>query len=116
MNNRRVESRQTKEDVVFIELLASSQEGEAVSISLSSSVDRSPRGIQFSVDDPLALGVILQVSIETPEGERLKLVGEVKWCRENKEEQNYYIGFEFFDSEGTDIDVWMDLFAEGSSQ
>lgn len=110
MNNRRVESREVKEDVVYIELLASSEAGEAESIAVSSSVDRSPRGIQFSVDQPLDAGVVLQISVETVQGERLTLVGEVKWCRENKEEQNYYIGFEFFDSEGTDIDRWTAMF------
>jgi len=109
-DDRRIEYRELKEDVVFIELQASSAVSEPVRISISSSVDRSSKGIQFSVDQALELGVILQISVETLEGARLTLVGEVKWCRENVDEKNYYIGFEFFDSEGTDIDEWVLLF------
>lgn len=110
MDERRSEYRELREHAVFIELLAAEPGDKFSQVVLSSSIDRSPSGLQFSVDQQLSIGQILQISVETSRQERLTLVGEVKWCREDKAEDCYSIGFELFDSEGTDIDDWKAIF------
>ena len=100
---------------IFIEVLASSEQGkEQESILICNSIEISAGGLRVCVDEKFESGAILQLGIELPELEEpLYVVGEVRWCKPaSQPNQGYYVGFKLLDSKDTDYEIWNELLKE----
>lgn len=110
-DNRR-EFRLTGEFTVFLETLSAPPEQDFQShVVICNTMDISSNGIGLILDEPLALGIILQMYIEISDSkERFLLVAEVKWCQPSTEDEDCFnTGFELYESDGTNIIEWKKL-------
>lgn len=110
--DNRKEFRLTGEFTVFLETLSAPPEHEFQShVVICNTMDISSNGIGLMLDEPLALGLILQMYIEMSDTkERFFLVAEVKWCQPSTEDEECFnTGFELYNSDGTDIVEWKKL-------
>ena len=111
---QRQEFRLTAKEIVYIEMVSSYiDEATPSVVAISNSLDISANGICIVSDKHIAEGNIhsICVQLENPK-RRLELVAEVKWSRPTSDGKQYHIGFEFFESEGTDIEQWKEIIAE----
>lgn len=105
----RSELRLKRQELIYIEVISASFDmDDTASIVISSTVDISANGLQVSVDQPLPVGSILSLCVQTtPAGERLHLVGEVIWVKPLDEARSQFrAGFALYESDGTDILAW----------
>jgi len=102
---KRSEYRLEDEFTVYIETaaaLADSQEESRMVICKTT--DISANGIQVIFDYPLHQNSILMLCIETRQGSRFKLAGEV--IRQEVLAEKTMIGFRLIESDQTDIVLW----------
>lgn len=109
---RRRETRLDHSLVVFVEV--SSEDpvaGTAAEILACKSVDVSAGGLQAVLDRALPIGAILRLGADPPgPATPIYVVGEVRWVREQAD--GWRVGFEFYDSDGTDIIAWKQYVAD----
>lgn len=108
---RRSELRIDEQATIFIEVMSASFDNDSPpNVVICNSLDLSANGIQVAVDDEIAIGSILRLGVDLGEGkETLFLVGEAKWVRHRDGE--FFIGFELYDAENTDIGDWKETIA-----
>jgi len=69
-------------------------------------------GLQVTLEEAVTVGAILQIGVELPGANSpLYLAGEVRWCRPNEgdPDQPYSAGFKLLNSEGSDLQRWVEL-------
>ncbi len=104
------------ESRVFIELDASvdAVEGES-SVAICKTLDVSAQGMRVLLDHELQEDAYLQVGVEPPQAEGTSeatffLVAQVRWCRPaDQDEGSFLAGLALMQSEGSDIDHWVNL-------
>lgn len=108
---RRSEMRLDEQATIFLEVMSSSTDNTtSPSVVICNSLDVSANGIQVALDDSIAVGSILRLGVDLgADTETIYLVGEAKWVRQ--EDDEYKIGFELYDAEGTDIATWKESIA-----
>ena len=108
INNNRQELRLNKDETVFIETYtAHPNDKENSKMLICHSVDVSANGLKAIVDEQLPIDAIYQICVELNEtGERIFLVGQIKWQTEIQEDGGYAIGILIFESDDTDIEQW----------
>lgn len=111
-SDRRSEMRLDEQATVFVECLAADPDStEPGSIVLCQAKDVSASGLQVFMDQPVPIGSILRLCTHFREGaDDLFLVGEVRWLRQ--EVEGYWIGFQLYDSDQTDIVSWKHALAD----
>jgi hypothetical protein len=109
--DRRSELRLDEQVTIFVEVCSSdATKSSAANIIICNSLDISANGIQFEMDQAVAVGSILRIGAELHNSQQaLYLVGETKWVR--PKEDHFSIGFELYDAENTDIAGWKELVA-----
>lgn len=113
IDNKRKHSRHEKEETIFIEVLAASNQAEKDNIMLECTTrDISPDGLKIHASYPFITESILELLISFESGGyKFLLTGQVKWC-EQKNEEEYLAGFELVESEHSDFVVWRNMFKE----
>jgi Tfp pilus assembly protein PilZ len=78
-----------------------------------STVTVSRGGIRVAVDEPIAIGKILQVGIDSPQDNQiLYLTGETIWCNPTDTElPAWHVGFKLLNNSDSDIQTWYKLLA-----
>ncbi|WP_163832131.1 PilZ domain-containing protein [Spartinivicinus ruber] len=112
--DKRQEYRLTAHEVVYIQTSAASVDNtEPSRIIISNSLDISANGMRITSSEDLVIGSIYPtcVQLESPSC-RLQLVTEVKWSKKLESGNEYSIGLEIFESDGTDIQKWKEIIAE----
>ncbi|MDX9875634.1 MAG: PilZ domain-containing protein [Spongiibacteraceae bacterium] len=111
-SDRRREARLAEQAMVFVECLATEPDSSAPgSIVLCRALDMSPGGMQVLIDQAVPAGSILRLCTHLRGAtDDLFLVGEVRWQRQT--EDGYWTGFQFYDSDQTDIAAWQAALAE----
>lgn len=110
-HERRSELRIDEQATIFLEIMSASHDNSsAPNVVICNSLDLSANGIQVAMDDEIAVGSILRLGVDLPDGkDALYLVGEAKWVRRDGDQ--YLIGFELYDAENTDIAGWKEAIA-----
>ena len=75
------------------------------------SLNASREGLQVALEEEITVGAFLQIGIDLPDADNtLYLVGEVRWCLPNKDEQDSWMaGFRLLKADNSDIDRWVAL-------
>lgn len=75
------------------------------------SLNVSRGGLQVALEEELTVGAFLQISVDLPgEKDTLYLVGEVRWCLPDKDEQGaWMVGFQLLNADNSDIERWAEL-------
>lgn len=106
VEEKRSELRLNKKTTVFVEVCSAAFDNSSpANIIICNSLDISANGIQVEMDQEVAVGSILRIGAELYESQKtLYLVGEAKWVK--PAEDSFFIGFELYDAENTDIISW----------
>jgi hypothetical protein len=100
------------ESITFIELVSPGMDqSDAGKMVTCKSLDVSRRGLQVILEEEITVDTILQIGIDLPDTEDiLYLVGEVRWCRPDKDKENSWVGgFQILNANNSDIERWMNL-------
>ena len=75
------------------------------------SLDISRGGLKVLLEEEIPVGALLQLGVELPNAEEpLYLVGEVRWCLPNEEDNGTWVaGFQLMNADNSDIKHWVDL-------
>lgn len=112
-NDKRDHQRHEKEEIIYIEVLASNRQSNDDNQLLECSTkDISREGLQIQAKYPFIVNSLLEllISFDTG-GYKFLLTGEVKWVEELAENEKL-AGFQLIDSEHSDITVWRNMFLE----
>ncbi|MBV1911156.1 MAG: PilZ domain-containing protein [Kangiellaceae bacterium] len=109
----RKQTRHTREETIFIEILSASREAATDNILLECTTqDISPDGLKIRAEHPFIVDSILELLISFESGGyKFLLTGQVKWNTIN-DEGDSIAGFEIIESEHSDYLVWRNMFAE----
>ena len=104
----RQELRLDRNETIYIEVhTAYPASPENTRLLICNSLDLSANGIRAQIDEKLPTNAIYQLAVELHKtGERLHLVGQVKWLSDADDGEGFYIGLSFFESDDTDIERW----------
>ena len=109
-SERRTETRVEEEATIFLELMSEDDSGSEPTIIICHSVDLSANGIQVQIDMKVPIGSILRLVVDLDqESDPIYLVGEVRWVSEK--DDHYFVGFELYDAENTNIIGWKNIIA-----
>jgi len=110
-DSQRSESRINNPFTAYVEIFSSPQgDAQLAGLVITKTVDVSANGIQIVLDDTLPLQSILQLCLESSDGEApFMLTGEVAWLR--PQEQQMLTGFRLLESDDTDIIRWKEYIA-----
>lgn len=108
---QRSEYRLTHPFTAYVETFSAPQaDAEASGLVITKTVDISANGVQVVLDDPLPLQSILNLCLESSDGEApFMLTGEVAWMR--PQDQQTLTGFRLLESDDTDIIRWKEYIA-----
>jgi hypothetical protein len=108
IDERRLETRIDRHDKVFVEVVSAPPgELEQSQVMACKTLDVSANGVQVEVSQPLVVGSILPLCVESAQGgERFYLSAEVRWVRPGSGAGLYQIGFLLYESEQTSIAEW----------
>ncbi|WP_196138233.1 PilZ domain-containing protein [Aliikangiella sp. G2MR2-5] len=114
-DEKRKDRRHSREEKIFIEVLAASSDTASDNLMLECSTrDISKNGLKIHARFPFIQGSILELLLNFESGGyKFLLTGEVKWV-ENISDEDYLAGFELVDAEHSDYMVWQKMFAEAS--
>jgi len=109
-DSQRSECRLDNAFTAYVEIFSAPQaEGQAAGLVITKTVDVSANGIQIVLDNALPLQSILQLCLESSDGEApFMLTGEVAWLR--PQEKQMLTGFRL-ESDDTDIIRWKEYIA-----
>jgi hypothetical protein len=95
----------------FIELMGPSVDApEGAPIIMCDSVDMSQGGVRVCIDTHIDPGTILHLGLQLVGQEKpLYVVAAVRWAQQTEAGEDYYIGFELLESDGTDLELWRSL-------
>ncbi len=112
-SDKRDHLRHEKEEVVYIEVLATnSQSIDDNQLLECTTKDISKEGLQIRAKYPFIVNSLLELLISFESGGyKFLLTGEVKWV-EHLENNENLAGFQLIDSEHSDIIVWRNMFFE----
>ena len=114
-HERRLEARVGRCETIFIELFSADyDESSPAKIIICNTLDISANGLQLVIDSEVPVGSVLQLGVDLNQPkQRIHMVGEVRWCRRQlkADGDSYLLGFELYESEGTDIEIWKRLLA-----
>jgi len=110
-DSQRSECRLDNAFTAYVEIFSAPQaEGQAAGLVITKTVDVSANGIQIVLDNALPLQSILQLCLESSDGEApFMLTGEVAWLR--PQEKQMLTGFRLLESDDTDIIRWKEYIA-----
>ncbi len=111
--DKRRQKRHTKEEVIFVEVLAASSNSETDNVMLECTTeDISRDGLKIKAEYPFIVDSILELLISFEEGGyKFLLTAMVRWCKEISENE-HQAGFEIVEAEHSDFVVWRNMFAE----
>jgi len=109
-NCQRSESRLTQGFTVFLESHVAPGHSRPTGVVVTHSVDVSANGVQIALDYALPLQSLLQLCLESGDGEApFMLAGEVAWLRPGNRQT--FVGFRLLESDNTDIIRWKEYIA-----
>jgi hypothetical protein len=111
MEQRR-EPRIPKHVRFFIHVHECEEDPDMVGTSVTcEAVDFSIHGLQFKTDAQLYRGSLLDITIGigAPFGMYL-LRGEIRWVKQEEDEDDFYMGILLLDEEHMDLDKWVETF------
>lgn len=111
-NENRKQARHDREETIFIEILAASNNHSQDNLMLECSTrDISENGLKIKAEYPFIVGSILELLISFESGGyKFLLTGEVKWC-DTVDEKIVLAGFELVEAEHSDYFVWQRMFS-----
>ena len=111
-SDRRSELRIDAQATILLEVMSASYDNSSpAKVIICNSLDISANGIQIELDDKIAVGSILRLGVDLGRDiDTLYLVGEARWVHRDSEQ--YKVGFELYDAEGTDIANWKQTIAD----
>ena len=111
-NERRNNPRLMRDDRLFIQILAASENPDLVGVTLScSTLDISRQGIRLGVDleAPVGSDIELWIDVKGMAG-KFFLNGFIKWCYElDSDSTAYELGVELVDKRLTDYASWQSM-------
>ena len=109
---RREHLRLPIESRTFIELVAPRiGQDDSGRLVTCKSLNVSRGGLQVALEEELTVGAFLQIGVDLPGAkDTLHLVGEVRWCLPDKDEQgSWMVGFQLLNADNSDIERWAEL-------
>ncbi len=115
-SEKRKETRHTREEIIFIEVLAASSESDKDNLILECTTkDISADGLKIHAKYPFIIDTILELLISFESGGyKFLLTGQVKWST-CLDEGEYLAGFEVIEAEHSDFAVWRNMFVDMES-
>lgn len=109
----RRQTRHSRQETIFIEILSASKESAEDNVMLECTTqDISKDGLKIRAEYPFIVGSILELLISFESGGyKFLLTGEVKW-NEVDGSGSSLAGFELIESEHSDYLVWRNMFTE----
>lgn len=111
-NERRDNPRLMRDDRLFIQILAASENPELVGNTLScSALDISRQGIRLGVDHEAPVGSEIELWIDIKGmSDKYFLNGFIKWCYElDSDSASHELGIELIDKDLTDYAIWQEM-------
>lgn len=111
-NERRDNPRLMRDDKLFIQILAASENPALVGSTLScSALDISRQGIRLGVDHEAPVGSEIELWVDVNGmSEKYFLNGFIKWCYElDSDSASYELGIELIEKDLTDYAIWQEM-------
>jgi len=114
-SERRINPRLMRDDRLFIQILAASENPELVGCTLTcSALDISREGIRLGVDNEAPVGSEIELWVDIKgNANKYYLNGFIKWCYElDSDSAEFELGIELNDKDLTDFRVWQEMVDE----
>lgn len=110
MNDKRQSERRNCQEDVYLEITSLNEEGDYVDqVIACETVDMSSTGLKLYVNEAIVSGTVLDLCVNYKSANRkFFLTAEVKWVTPLADEGWYFVGFELYEADNTDIQAWAD--------
>jgi hypothetical protein len=107
-NEKRRAKRKPFQEDVFLELTTLNDEGDYVDkVVPCETVDLSRIGLKLYVNQAIVSGTVLDLCVNfKAEQRKFFLTAEVKWVQPLVDDGWYFVGFELYEAENTDYELW----------
>lgn len=105
---RRIIKRWLRSEAVSVQLMqAYCEDTCATQVIRTQTLDVSVRGLRLIAEEAIGEGYLFDICVELRDHpQRFLLTGETRWCRHRAQHEDYEIGIEIHDGEGTDYLAW----------